>query len=167
MAISFKQLQADYPAQYADDPDRSRKHLYTNILGGGFADLVDHPDYQNTCAIRMSVAFNASPSPVARKYGVADGNHKDKNGNHIIIRVRTLQTFLEDVLGAETWGMSKQPGTPFNFADVPRKTGILMYHANFSDASGHADLWNGKGCVYKCPVPHVAKAFDFRLWAVS
>ena len=65
------------------------------MLGGGFNDLVNNSSYDNTCAIRLSVTCNKSGLEIPRDWGVRDGNHKDKNGKSIIIRVKTVYDYIK------------------------------------------------------------------------
>ena len=160
MAVTYAEISGNYPTD-------ERTDLFNNVLGGGFRDLVGNPNYENTCAMRISIAFNATASKIPQSLGTEDGGHKDRNGNHILVTVKVLETFLKQTLGESNWGMSKQPGTPFNFGDVPRRKGILMYHAAFSNATGHADVWTGEGCTYNCPDPDLNESFAVQLWDLN
>ena len=50
--VNFESLELNYPKE-------PKNELYA-ALGGEWPSLVDNPNYQNTCAIRMSVAFHAA-----------------------------------------------------------------------------------------------------------
>ncbi len=160
MSLTYEQFEAVYPTN-------ERFNLFTNTLGGGFADLVsDEENYGNTCAMRISVAMNALGGnyKVSSQYGNRDGNHKDKSSNHIIIRVETIFDFITEKLGESTWGMSKNPGSPMDMSFVNGKKGILLYHVDFNDATGHVDLWNGSSCEYQCKTEHMTLAKMVRFW---
>ncbi|MTH95052.1 T6SS effector amidase Tae4 family protein [Roseibium sp. RKSG952] len=125
---SFNALWSAYP--------RSDRESFYNSLGGEWPSLVDNPSYRNTCAVRTSAALNGAGHLIpdsAREAVTGDGRN-------IILRVRSMHSYLKGLLGDQSWGMSKKPG---DAVTLPTRTGIILYHANFSDASGHVDLWNG------------------------
>ncbi|OCJ49795.1 hypothetical protein A6U94_13500 [Agrobacterium tumefaciens] len=134
----------------------SKVDLY-NQLGGQWPTLVDHPNYQNTCAIRLSVAFHGAGYKIDNKYKEAIAG----DGRNIVIKVKTMWDYVTSTVGPFYWGMSKNPGTS---VDIPAKKGIIVYHAAFSDATGHFDLWNGSGFVGSGDLGDVANGFDLALW---
>ena len=113
-------------------PTKSKAGLYAD-LGGEWPTLVDHPNYQNTCAIRMSVAFQAAGYTIPNKFKEAIAG----DGRRIIVKVKTMWDYVTDLFGTFTWGMSKIPGTDVK---IPLKNGIIIYHKAFSDATCHFDL---------------------------
>jgi len=149
MSALFQPLADNYPTQ-------SREDLY-KALGGEWPTLVDHPNYQNTCATRLSVAFHGAGYviPDAYKEGMAG------DGRVIIIKVRTMWDYVVSLFGQPTWGMSKEPGTPVN---VPVKKGIIVYHKAYSDATGHFDLWKGNGFVGSGDLAQAKGGYDIGLW---
>jgi hypothetical protein len=148
MAI-YDDLKATYPTQ-------SKAELY-NQMGGEWPTLVDHPNYRNTCAIRLSMALHGAGYGIADKY--REGMTGD--GRAIIIKVKTMWDYVTETVGPFTWGMSKNPGTP---VDIPVRQGIIVYHAAFSDATGHFDLWTGTGFVGNGSLADVKDGFDLALW---
>ena len=137
-------------------PIVAKKELYTR-LGGQWPTLIDHPNYQNTCAIRLSIAFHAAGYEINNKYKEAVAG----DGRNIIIKVKTMWDYVNETVGPFYWGMSKNPGTPVN---IPAKKGIIAYHAAFSDATGHFDLWSGTDFVGSGNLGDVASGFDLALW---
>lgn len=137
-------------------PKLSKKELYDQ-LGGQWPSLVDNPNFQNTCAIRLSVAFHAAGYSIDNQYKEAIAG----DGRNIIIKVKTMWDYVSATVGEFYWGMSKNPGTP---VDIPVKKGIIVYHAAFSDATGHFDLWNGVGFVGSGDLNDVTNGFDLALW---
>lgn len=162
MALEFGKLKENYSIG-------DKTELFTNVLGGGFQNLVNNPNYDNTCAIRISAMLNAIgvEYKIPPIWGQNDGGHTDQNGNHILIKVRSAHDYLMSKFGEPYWGYSKQPGSAFDYSTVPSKTGILLYHANFSNARGHVDLWNGSACLYNCPETDLGAAFQFTFWKVD
>lgn len=154
----FERLRANYPTE-------SRESLFRNVLRAGWPDLLPNENYLNTCAIRMSVAFNRTGSPIPPQH--SDGGHRDHAGQNVTVRVATMHKVLLAKFGAPTWGVSKVPGTPFSFTDLPIESGIVMYRAEFADASGHVDLWRGVRCVGRCPQPDLELAYEIMFWRLG
>ena len=122
----------------------SLKDLYT-MLGGAAAQNIDSPGFGvngNTCASRLSVAFNKAGAPittaVARGVGAATLGCAD--GSRIIFRVSEFRRYLVHVLGKPTSDIS----SPYDDAFKGKK-GIIAFTVNWADASGHIALWNGQG----------------------
>ncbi len=120
------------------------KDLYT-VLGGAAEKNIYQPGFGpngNTCASRMSVAFNKAGTPInlalanavnAQTLGTADGSR-------IIYRVTDLQKYLLRVLGKP----SIDNTSPYDDAFRGR-TGIIALSVNWQGATGHIALWNGLG----------------------
>lgn len=120
----------------------SLKDLYT-ALGGAAERNIDLPGFGangNTCASRLSVAFNKSGAPVntalasvvgANTLGTADGSR-------IIYRVADFRNYLLKTLGKPAVDAT----SPYDDAFKGR-TGIIAFSVNWQGASGHIALWNG------------------------
>ena len=127
-------------------PDHSKypsmKDLYT-ALGGAAAKNIDVPGFGpngNTCARRMSVAFNKAGAPIdivfanavgAKTLGTADGTR-------IIFQVADFRSYLLKLLGKPTIDNT----SPYDDAFRGRK-GIIAFSVNWQGATGHIALWNG------------------------
>jgi Type VI secretion system (T6SS), amidase effector protein 4 len=127
-------------------PDHTRyptlKDLYT-MLGGAAAKNINAPGFGpngNTCASRLSVAFNNGGAPInladaatarAQTITAADGSR-------IIFRVSEFRGYLIRTLGKPEIDNT----SPFDHAFSGRK-GIIAFSVNWQDASGHIALWNG------------------------
>jgi hypothetical protein len=94
----------------------------------------------NTCATRMSVAFNKAGAPVdlatakmagAETLGIA-------NGSRIIFRVSDFRKYLLSLLGKP----SNDNISPYDDSFRGRK-GIIAFSVNWQGATGHIALWNG------------------------
>lgn len=137
-------------------PNEPKQELYT-ALGGEWPKLVNDKDYQNTCAIRLSIAFQASGYKIPAKFKEAIAG----DGRPIIIKVKTMWDYVTETVGPFTWGMSKEPGSEIK---IPAKKGIIVYHKAFSDATGHFDLWNTSSFIGAGKLSDVADGFDLALW---
>ncbi|GGJ53042.1 hypothetical protein CDQ92_11470 [Sphingopyxis bauzanensis] len=155
MPISFKSLKDAYPIQPKPD-------LFT-ALGGEWPTLVDNPAYANTCAIRLSVALKGAGSAIPGKYKEAI----EGDGSPIVVKVKTFRDLVIELFGKSYWGMSKSPGTPVGLGTIPKRSGILVYHAAWKDATGHFDLWTGTGFVGAGNFQDVADGYDLELWAID
>jgi hypothetical protein len=139
MKPSFQKLWTAFPdhTQYP-----TLKDLYTalggaaekNIYADGFG-----PD-GNTCASRMSIAFNKAGAAItpaganaahAATLGTADGSR-------IIFRVSAFRSYLLKVLGKPT----VDNVSPYDDA-FRGKHGVIAFSVNWDGASGHVALWSG------------------------
>lgn len=127
-------------------PDHTKyptlKDLYT-ALGGAAEKNINLPGFGpngNTCASRLSVAFNKAGSPIevvlattvgAQTLGTADGSR-------IIYRVADFRNYLITALGKPTIDNT----SPYDDAFIGRK-GIIAFSVNWQGASGHIALWDG------------------------
>jgi hypothetical protein len=105
-----------------------------NIASPGFGER------GNTCASRLSVAFNKGGAPIsaatARTAGAGTVGAAD--GSRIIYRVAEFRNYLVRVLGRPT----VDNASPYDSAFRGRR-GIVAFTVNWTDASGHIALWNG------------------------
>jgi len=131
---------------WAAFPDHIRyptlKDLYT-MLGGAATKNIDAPGFGpngNTCASRLSVAFNNGGNPIelaaatvahAQTFPAADGSR-------IIFRVADFRSYLLRTLGKP----QIDDTSPFDHAFL-RKKGIIAFSVNWQGATGHIALWNG------------------------
>ena len=116
--------------------------------------------FTNACATRLSYLLNYSGFPIGINglwQTVSGADHKN-----YIFRVRDMKTFLPHTFGKPD--IDKRPRSqPEDFAG---KKGIIVFDVHFSDASGHATLWDGTKAVdedYSNPRPGAALQ-GVRLW---
>ncbi|YCI28670.1 type VI secretion system amidase effector protein Tae4 [Erwinia sp. PK3-005] len=102
--------------------------------------------FTNACAIRMSYVLNYTGSKIKRgAWKTVSG--KDKNW--YIYRVRDFLSYMNEVYGKP----DKSVINP-TVHDFKGLNGILIFNVNgWSDASGHATLWNGNTCSDHCYFP--------------
>ncbi|MCF1459306.1 MAG: type VI secretion system amidase effector protein Tae4 [Shewanella sp.] len=161
---TFSALQRNYPKE-------NRSRLY-NALGGEWPNLVDDPNYVNTCAIRMSITLHKCGIAIPTKYKEAVAG----DGRALIIKVKTMWEFVNEKFGEFSWGMSKPEGAELT---LPARKGIIGYHAAYSDATGHFDLWDGGTFIGQLDVwagitlpekpdmTDVYMAFDVSMWFID
>lgn len=79
----------------------------------------------NYCAVRMSYALMQCGHPIK-----INSDYKDKNGNKYIIKVQTMENYLNDYY---------QKGEKVN--SISNLSGIVIFkNCGFSDATGHVDV---------------------------
>ncbi len=127
---------------------RSLKDLYT-VLGGAAEKNIELPGFGpngNTCASRLSVAFNKAGAPINMALANAVGAKTlgTSDGSRIIYRVSDFRNYLLKLLGPPTIDNT----SPYDDAFLKRK-GIIAFSVNWQGASGHIALWNG--AVYREP----------------
>jgi len=118
------------------------KDLY-GMLGGTAAKNINAPGFGpngNTCASRLSVAFNKGGEPISLASVRAAHAHSISAADHsqIIFRVSEFRDYLIHTLGKP----QLDSDSPFDSAFRGKK-GIIAFSVNWSDASGHIALWNG------------------------
>ena len=152
MAATFSQLKSSYPTK--------PKREFYNVLGGQWPSLIDNPNFQNTCAIRMSSAFLGAGISIPAQYKEAI----DGSGNTIVLKVKTFKDFIVSQYGESSWGMSKPIGSVLASTDLPQKPGIIAYHADWADASGHFDLWETNKFVGTGNFDSIRDGFSIEMW---
>ncbi|WP_439923093.1 T6SS effector amidase Tae4 family protein [Nitrobacter sp. JJSN] len=155
MALTFNGLSSNYPT--APKPD-----LFIS-LGGDWPGLIDDPNYENTCCIRLSLAILAAGGDISRTYREAIAG----DGRPLIVKVATMGNYLKGTLGQIYWGMSKNPGTMIDAETLPRQAGIVVYHVAWANATGHFDLWTGSNFVGAGNFADIGDGFDVALWKIN
>ncbi len=141
----YSALKQHFPALGADEVKA--------LIGGNV-----NADYiTNCCTIRVSRALNGAGAPIPKSFaGLTTVSGAD--GKRYAIRVKELRVYLRSTYGAPTLTASGG-AVPESFRGV---SGIIMFDVRgWSDASGHADLWDGATCAYK---GYWAEAFEVLLW---
>ncbi len=131
---------------WANFPDHTEypnlKSLYT-MLGGAAARNINSPGFGpegNTCASRLSIAFNLSGAPIRASIaaGVGAATLTAADGSHIIFRVAEFRKYLLRTLGRPTIDNTSPYDSAFR-----GKRGIIAFTVNWNNATGHIALWNG------------------------
>ena len=138
-----------YPMGGADDV-KSR-------IGG----KVNYGWIKNTCAIRMSKVLNETEMKIPSGFSgmnVISGGQ----GNKYAFRIRELLLFIKARLGNPTIVEEGTNGISRN--KFFGRQGIIVFHVNFSDATGHITLWNGNKTVNSDDYFH--KSNKVELWHI-
>jgi hypothetical protein len=112
--------------------------------------------FTNACAIRMSYSLNHSG------VNISGGTWKTVSGGdkkQYIYRVLDLIKFLNQTFGKPDKTV-KNPKS----GDFSGKKGIILFSVHWSDATGHATLWDGKTCSDHC---YFDKAAEASLWVLE
>jgi len=104
----------------------------------------------NTCAIRTTMALN---SIKVRPGDICNARWKDEKRRKYVIRVKAMTRFLRATYGAPAWtgkgvkteALDEEGNNIYKHPEsIKGKAGIIHYHdCDFSDASGHYDVWDG------------------------
>lgn len=142
---SWTTLKKNYPAHEAGKVFRD--------IGGKVELNYDIGVFSNACATRVSVALNGSGQAHEIHYfkdKSPNGNHESQvssgeNNKWYIFRVKMLVKYLSHKYGEpKTYSASEYASKLFG------KKGIIVFEVSgWSDATGHADLWNGSKCLWK------------------
>lgn len=120
---------------------------------------VDDPTqgFKNACAIRMSYGLNYSGVTVPRgTWQTVSGG----DGKQYIYRVSDLLKFLKAEFG-EPDKTIKNP----KMSDFAGDKGIVVFSVSgWSDASGHATLWDGNMCADHC---YFQNATEASIWLLK
>jgi Type VI secretion system (T6SS), amidase effector protein 4 len=122
-----------------------------NKIGGKVKENIDlgvkdpKLGFTNACALRMSYCLNKSGLLIPRgEWQTVSGDDK----NWYIFRVSDLLKYLTKTFGKPDKTIKKPK--PDNFKG---EQGILLFTVPWSDATGHATLWDGNVCSDHCYFP--------------
>ena len=121
---SFDSMRSNYPTGSSEDAKK--------LIGG----KVNMDWIRNTCAIRMSRVLNYTGYEIPKNTPrtVSGGDKK-----RYFFRIRNLRTYIESNFGRPLY----YDKPPFDFEELSKLKGVILFDANFSDASGHIALWDG------------------------
>ena len=136
---NFQKLWLEFP-DHTKYP--SMKDLYT-ALGGVAEKNINAPGFGpngNTCASRLSVAFNKTESPISTALANTAGVQTigTADGSRIIYRVSDFRKYLLKVFGNPTY----DDASPYD-SEFRHRKGIIAFSVNWEGATGHIALWNG------------------------
>lgn len=119
---------------------------------------VKNPDFgfKNACAIRMSYSLTHSGANISQgPWETVSGEDK----KWYIYRVADLIKFLNHNFGKpDKTVKNPKPG------DFSKMKGILVFGVQWSNATGHATLWNGSTCSDHC---HFPVAMEASIWLLK
>jgi hypothetical protein len=100
---------------------------------------------KNTCAVRLSRAFNLSGHPIPSNFPGLK-TVKGADGLNYAFRVAEMANYLEKTFGPARYHVAGGAESKKKFAG---KKGIVWYDVpGWSDATGHLDMWNGRSPAY-------------------
>ncbi len=124
---------------------------------------VDAAWITNTCAIRVSRAFNEAGAKVPY---VKEQTISGADGKWHFFRVKDLRAFMLAHYGNPTL-VAKAPDTssPVSSAVFANRKGVIHFDVRvWADATGHFTLWDGTSCGDKC---YFDKASVVSLWEAA
>ncbi|HEJ8099123.1 TPA: type VI secretion system amidase effector protein Tae4 [Serratia marcescens] len=132
-AASTKIYNAQYSAQNV-----------AKIIGGRVTmNIAPNGKWENTCAVRMSYILNKSGFPIPY---VKDQTVSGADRQWYFFRVKDLIAYLTKIWGKPDLRVKFPPP---GGGELAGKKGIILFEiAGWSDAGGHATLWNGNGDCY-------------------
>lgn len=119
-----------------------------SMIGGYVARNVNNPNpYQrwtNTCAVRMSFILNQAGLDIPTIHGQTVSG---ADRRQYFFRVKDLIEFLQQI-----WGKPEVVSFPLpNGGKLAGKTGVILFEVSgWSDAQGHATLFDGRICYDHC-----------------
>ncbi|RQT34922.1 type VI secretion system amidase effector protein Tae4 [Burkholderia contaminans] len=129
------------------DPANSGARV-AKVIGGYVEKNVNNPDptqrWSNTCAVRMSYILGEAGMVMPRIPGQTVSGGDDRQ---YFFRVRDLIRLLE-----QRWGKAERVEyPPSNGGSLAGRQGVILFEVSgWSDAQGHATLFNGRTCYDLC-----------------
>lgn len=153
---NFEKMWDAYPAPGGSADEA--KHI---IGGRATSDGID-----NTCVLRVSRAFNYSGNLIPRSSTDEILTIKGGDGRNYAIRVREFTRYMRRKYGAPSYEHEyPAPGGGEVPASFKGRQGVIIFEVEgWTDATGHADLWNGTTCRHHC---YFNKASRVMLWEVD
>lgn len=113
--------------------------------------------FENACAIRLSYVLNKTGHKIPY---LAGQTVSGRQGDWYIYKVKTMINYLRKVFGEPDYKFSSPTSIMFS-----KHRGILVFEVDsWSDATGHATIWDGVNCSDKCYFPLAREAY---LWALK
>ena len=144
MRVDFDTLYANYPSSEVSRGNHvSQKDLFTEI---GWDDFIGNPNYNNTCAIRVSLAF------VKSGVNIVPGSHKIQKGPFAGKSVEVSMRRLADLLARNNYLGRYEPYTPATAQNgIRARKGVVAFN-NIPGyrGGGHIDLVLGGADATQC-----------------
>lgn len=157
MTASFASLKQSYNTYNRLDTEG----LYRSL---GWGDVVDKPEWQNTCAVRLHLALMDAAVSIPGRFPVLRGTHKGKrievSQNRMAERIESSGTFGKALVFSHAAFM-KEDG----YKQVAGRTGIVSFQRMPGYAGGHIDLLDARSewnCLRQC----YFNAGEIRFWQV-
>jgi hypothetical protein len=163
MSVARPKLQAAKMAfkEVYEDVEKTVSGVGTKIGGKVDYNINVVPEgkgrFENACAIRLSYVLNKTGNKIPY---IAGQTVSGQDGDWYIYKVKTMIDYLKKIFGDPDHKFDK----PTAFALAKHK-GILVFEVEaWSDATGHATIWNGINCSDTCYFDLSKKAY---LWTLK
>lgn len=112
--------------------------------------------FENACAIRLSYVLNKTGHKIPY---ISGQTVSGKYGDWYIFKVTTMIAYLK-----KTFGKPDYDFTEPDPSQLVKYKGILVFEVDaWSDATGHATIWDGAHCSNKCYFPIAKRAYLWEL----
>jgi Type VI secretion system (T6SS), amidase effector protein 4 len=137
--LQYSTLALNYPTPAEHPTEVANTYSIWKLVGGKVQQNGESGTFTNSCAIRMSHALNGSGIQINFASGkTSSGKNPPKWWYYF--RVNDLKDFISDIFGtADSY-------TKEEFKKNCKK-GIVILNVPWQDATGHADLWDGKHMI--------------------
>lgn len=144
--VTYSKLAANYPKPSDYPTDITMTNNIWQLIGGMVLYNAKTRQFKNSCAVRLSHSLNKSGETIPFIKGQTSSGKKRIQGKvttnwWYIYRVSQMKTYLTQKYGKPTIYRKKE-----KFKKCSSK-GILVLDINWSDATGHATLWDGKKTI--------------------
>ena len=158
--LTYKKLAANYPLPTVYKTSLSETNNIWQLIGGKVLLNAQSGIFNNSCAIRLSHALNKTGELIPY---INEQTSSGKNPPKwwYIYRVKQMKSYLTQKYGAPVVYKRRD-----KFVKCAPK-GILLLEAVWSDASGHATLWDGKNTIDKSDDYFNKPNPTFNLWRLK
>ncbi len=112
--------------------------------------------FENACAIRLSYVLNKTGTKIPY---ISGQTVSGKDGSWYIYKVKTIISYLRKIYGEPDFTFKNPTAHALS-----KHKGILVFEVDaWSDATGHATIWDGVNCTDKCYFPLSKKAYIWTL----
>jgi RHS repeat-associated protein len=134
---SFAALWNNYPSPdtYPTAVQPSGRTSIWDLIGGHVGKNGNSGIFKNSCTVRLSYALNKGGCSIPYIKGKTVSG---ADGDWYFFRLSDLSAYLE-----EQWGPAEVISADDWKASLAGQTGIIQYEIQWSDATGHASLWDG------------------------
>ncbi len=155
----YKTLASNYPLKSVYPTDVSLTNSIWHLVGGKVLQNAKSGVFNNSCAIRLSHALNKSGETIPFIKGQTSSG-KNPPKWWYIFRVTQMKSYLMQKYGSPTVYKSRE-----KFEKCAPKGILVLDVPGWSDASGHATLWDGKATIDEAKEEYFGKPnVTFNLW---
>ena len=139
--VNFKKLYNCYPLH----SQKSTKALFKEKFGG-----TELENSEDSCALRISIAFNEAGMPIERIGSVNGGYYDGNDGKIYVLRAAGIKDYLRRKYGPPTIKtlkktiMDDRPSVAAKniWERLLATNGVMVITRNDSKGTGHADIWH-------------------------